>query len=176
MDNFQTKLKNAIRIIKDFPKDGINFMDITTVLNQGELFNELIEYLYNRYKNQNIDFVAGIESRGFIFGAPLATKLNCGFVPTRKAGKLPSETYQVSYDLEYGSDTLEIHKDAFQNKKSRVLLIDDLLATGGTSSATVKLVEKTGSEVIEAVFIINLKFLNGEKKLSVPVYSVLDEV
>jgi adenine phosphoribosyltransferase len=176
MDNFQTKLKNSIRVVKDFPKEGINFMDITTVLNQGELFNELIEHLYNRYKNQNIDFVAGIESRGFIFGAPLAMKLNCGFVPIRKAGKLPSETYQVSYDLEYGSDTLEIHKDAFQNKKSRVLLIDDLLATGGTSSATVKLVEKTGSEVIEAVFIINLKFLNGEKKLSVPVYSVLDEV
>ena len=163
MDNFQTKLKNSIRVVKDFPKEGINFMDITTVLNQGELFNELIEHLYNRYKNQNIDFVAGIESRGFIFGAPLAMKLNCGFVPIRKAGKLPSETYQVSYDLEYGSDTLEIHKDAFQNKKSRVLLIDDLLATGGTSSATVKLVEKTGSEVIEAVFIINLKFLNGEK-------------
>ena len=176
MENFQTRLKKAIRIVKNFPKEGINFMDITTVLNQGKLFNELIEHLYSRYKNQNIDFVAGIESRGFIFGAPLATKLNCGFVPIRKAGKLPAETYQMSYDLEYGSDTLEVHKDAFQNKKSRVLLIDDLLATGGTSSASIKLIEETGSEVIEAVFIINLKFLKGEEKLSVPVYSVLDEV
>lgn len=170
------RVRESIRVIKDFPKDGVNFMDITTLLNNGEILSELIEHLYNRYKNKNIDYVAGIDSRGFIFGTPLAVKLGVGFVPIRKAGKLPSETYKVSYDLEYGQDTLELHKDAFHNKQANVLMIDDLLATGGTAEAALKLIGKTGANVIESVFIINLKFLGGEKKLDSKIYSILEEI
>jgi adenine phosphoribosyltransferase len=158
-------LKNQIRDIKDFPKEGIVFKDITTLLNDHKAFNLVIESAYNFFKDKNIDFVAGIDSRGFIFGTPLALKLGVGFIPIRKKNKLPSETFSVTYDLEYGTDTLEIHKDAFLNKKSRVLLVDDLLATGGTAKASLDLIEKTGSKAVYSLFLINLLFLNGSSKL-----------
>jgi len=174
--NLEKEIREIIRVIPNFPKDGINFMDITTLLNNGEIFQKLINHLYERYKDLNLDYIAGIDSRGFIFGAPLAIKLGIGFVPVRKKGKLPAETFKVSYDLEYGSDTLEIHKDAFHNKKAKVLMVDDLLATGGTAQASLKLIEMTGAEVVESFFLINLKFLNGESKLNSKVYSILDEV
>ena len=169
-------LRKSIRVVENFPKDGINFMDITTLLNDGKIFNALIEHLFDRYKNMDIDYIAGIDSRGFIFGAPLAVKLGIGFVPVRKVGKLPSETYQVSYDLEYGKDTLEIHKDAFHNKKdAKIILIDDLLATGGTAEACIKLINMTGAKVVESIFLINLKFLNGEKRVNSKIYSIINE-
>ncbi len=169
------KIKEAIRIVPNFPKEGINFMDITTLLNRGDLLEEVINHLYERYKDKKIDYVAGIDSRGFIFGTPLAVKLGVGFVPIRKKGKLPSDTYSVSYELEYGSDTLEIHKDAFHNKKANVLLVDDLLATGGTASSAVKLIKMCGAEVYEAIFLINLTFLHGEKRVDANIYSLIEE-
>ncbi len=168
------KIREAIRVVPNFPKEGINFMDITTLLNRGELFQQVTNHLYERYRDRGIEYIAGIESRGFIFGASLATKLGIGFVPIRKKGKLPAETYSVSYDLEYGSDTLEIHKDAFHNRDAKVVLIDDLLATGGTASSAIKLIEKCGAKVDEVFFLINLKFLKGEEKLGVPTYSILE--
>lgn len=169
------KIRKSIRVIKNFPKDGINFMDITTFLNDGKLLGDLIDHLFDRYKDMDIDYVAGIDSRGFIFGTPLAIRLGVGFVPIRKVGKLPSKTYKVTYDLEYGTDTLELHTDAFHNKSANILLVDDLLATGGTAEAALKLIKMSGSNVIESLFIINLKFLNGEKKLDSKIYSVLEE-
>jgi len=175
--SLEIEIRKSLRIVPNFPKDGINFMDITTLINNGKLFSKLINHLYERYKDSHIDYIAGIDSRGFIFGTPLAIKLGIGFVPVRKKGKLPAETFKVSYDLEYGSDTLEIHKDAFQNKKkARVLMVDDLLATGGTAEASLKLIEMTGAEVVESFFLINLKFLNGESKLRSKIYSIVDEV
>jgi adenine phosphoribosyltransferase len=124
----------------------------------------------------NLDYIAGIESRGFIFGAPLASKLGIGFVPVRKKGKLPAETCQVTYDLEYGTDTLELHKDAFHNNKNaRILVVDDLLATGGTAEATLKLIDEVGGKVVESFFLINLKFLNGESRLNSNIYSIIEE-
>jgi adenine phosphoribosyltransferase len=173
--SFEQKVKDAIRTVPNFPKDGINFMDITTLLNNGKLLDEVISHFYERYKDEKIDFVAGIESRGFILGTPLAIKLGVGFVPIRKVGKLPHETFQVSYDLEYGKDTLEIHKDAFHNKNANVLLVDDLLATGGTAKAAIELIEKSGANVVEALFLINLTFLNGEEKLNKKSYSLIRE-
>jgi adenine phosphoribosyltransferase len=169
------ELNNKIRVISDFPKEGIQFKDITTILNDSEAFQTIINIFYERYKDLEIDYVAGIESRGFIFGTPLALKLGVGFVPVRKIGKLPSKTVSVSYDLEYGSDTLEIHEDAFHGKNAKVLLIDDLLATGGTASATVQLIEKTGASVIESAFLIHLKFLGGEKKIKSPIFSIIED-
>jgi adenine phosphoribosyltransferase len=165
---------DSIRVIPNFPKEGISFKDITTLLNDPKVFAEVIEIFYEKYKDMNIDYVAGIESRGFIFGTPLALKLGVGFVPIRKAGKLPAETISTTYDLEYGSDTLEIHKDAFHEKNANVLLVDDLLATGGTASATIDLIEKTGSKVVESAFLIHLKFLEGEKKIKTPIFSIIE--
>ncbi len=170
-----TEVRDSIRIIPNFPKDGIDFMDITTLLNNGKVLGDVIEHLYNRYREMDIDYVAGIDSRGFIFGTPLAVKLGVGFVPIRKIGKLPHDTHSETYELEYGTDTLEIHKDAFHNRQANVLLIDDLLATGGTASAAIKLIEKSGASVVESTFLINLKFLNGEEKLNSKVYSILEE-
>jgi len=169
-------LKSKIRDVENFPKEGIVFKDITTLLNDYESLNLVIESAYQFFKDKNIDFVAGIDSRGFIFGTPLALKLGVGFVPIRKKNKLPAETYSVTYDLEYGTDTLEIHKDAFLNKDSRILLVDDLLATGGTASASIDLIEKTGSKAVYTLFLINLLFLNGEEKLKnkTDVISLLD--
>ena len=157
-------LKKYIRDVPDFPKKGIVFKDITTLLKEGGVFKKAIDILYERYHDKKIDKLVAIESRGFIFGGALAYKLGCGFVPVRKKGKLPSETYSVTYALEYGTDTLEIHRDAI-NKGERILLLDDLLATGGTASAVSKLIEKMGGEIVEVAFLIELEFLHGRDKL-----------
>ncbi|MGF1571831.1 MAG: adenine phosphoribosyltransferase [Sumerlaeia bacterium] len=153
-----------IRTIPDFPKPGIQFKDITTLLKHPEAFAQVIDQLEQRYKNSGITKVIGVESRGFIFGAPLANKLNVGFVPIRKAGKLPAETYQKSYALEYGEATIELHKDALDSN-DRVLIIDDLLATGGTLAASVELVEEAGATVTAIWVLIELGFLNGRNVL-----------
>jgi adenine phosphoribosyltransferase len=172
----QEKLNKVIRTIPDFPKKGIMFKDITTLLNDSKAFRELIDFLKDRYKDKNIDFVAGIESRGFIFGSALAYALGSGFVPIRKKGKLPYTTISEKYALEYGFDEVEIHIDAFRDiKNPKVLLIDDLIATGGTASAAVNLIKKVGAEVVEACFIIELEFLKGRDKLDCDVYSIIKE-
>jgi adenine phosphoribosyltransferase len=166
----------SVRVIPDFPKPGIMFRDITTLLNDKDAFKEVIKHLKERYKNTDIDFVAGIESRGFIFGASLALELGVGFVPVRKKGKLPYTTVAEKYSLEYGFDEVEVHIDAFKNiKNPKVLLIDDLIATGGTAEAAVKLISKVGGEVVESCFIIELEFLKGREKITSPVYSLLVE-
>ncbi len=170
-------LLQSIRDVPDFPKPGIIFKDITTLLNDAKAFTMLMEHLEDRYKEKNLDFVAGIESRGFIFGAALATRLGIGFVPVRKKGKLPYTTVSEKYALEYGVDEIEIHIDAFRDKKgAKVLLIDDLIATGGTAEAASRLIKKVGADLVEACFIINLKFLNGEEKIKkhTNFYSVLE--
>ena len=158
-------VKKTIRIVPDFPKKGIQFLDITTGVKNAEALNAMIDYLYEQFKDKNIDYVAGIESRGFIFGAPLAMKLNAGFVMIRKPNKLPAETIKESYDLEYGSDSIEIHADAVE-KGAKVLVVDDLLATGGTAKAACNLVRKAGGELVGAAFLIELKGLNGVEKLA----------
>ena len=166
-------LKEYVRNVPDFPKKGIVFRDITTLINSKEKFKEVIDELAKRYKGKGIEHIVSVESRGFIFGAALAYVLGAGIVPVRKKGKLPSETYQATYDLEYGKDTLEIHKDAFK-KGAKVLILDDLLATGGTTGATIELVNKLGGEIAEAAFVIELEFLNGRKKTKdVPVFSLI---
>jgi adenine phosphoribosyltransferase len=169
-------LLDSIREIPNFPKDGIVFKDITTLLNNPEAYKLLMNHLANRYKNMNIDYIAGLDARGFIFGATLAYMLNVGFVPIRKKGKLPSDTICEKYELEYGFDELEIHKDAFLNKNAKVLIIDDLCATGGTATASAKLVQKLGATLVEVCFIMNLTSLAGSKKVEKysTVYSVLD--
>jgi adenine phosphoribosyltransferase len=158
-------LKDYIRNVKDFPKEGIMFRDITTLLKNPESFNYTLEKLLEFTKDIIVDKVVGIESRGFIFGSVMANKLNCGFIPVRKPGKLPAEKESISYSLEYGEDTLEIHKDAIQ-KGDKVIIHDDLLATGGTMNAVCKLIEKLGGEVVQLSFIVELSFLNGRSKLS----------
>lgn len=167
-------IANAIRAIPDFPKPGILFRDITTLLNNPEAFKASIDQFVDRYRDQNIDAVVGIESRGFIFGSVVAYCLNCGVVPIRKKGKLPAETYRETYSLEYGEDTIEIHRDALSSG-SRIVLIDDLLATGGTMSAAVRLIKQfSGVEVVEAAFLIELADLNGRALLEdTPVFSVI---
>lgn len=158
-------LKDTIRDIPDFPKKGIIFKDITTLLKEPKAFSIAAEELFNLAKNKKITKVAGIESRGFIFGGLLAQKLNAGFVPIRKPGKLPAETISESYSLEYGTDSIEIHKDAII-PGDIVLLHDDLLATGGTMEAAVKLIEKLGGRVAQISFLIELSFLKGRDKLN----------
>ena len=170
-------LLSVIRDVPDFPKKGIVFKDITTLLNDAKAFGFLMEHLEGKYKSYNLDFIAGIDSRGFIFGAALAAKLGLGFVPVRKKGKLPSATICEKYELEYGFDEVEIHLDAFRNQiGARVLLIDDLIATGGTATAAARLVLDTKAELVEVCFLMNLTFLDGASKVSklAPVYSVLD--
>lgn len=164
-------LKATIRDIPDFPKPGILFKDITPVLADAALMKRLIDHLAERYADQKIDAVVGMESRGFIFGTPLAIALGAAFVPARKPGKLPYDTVSFSYDLEYGSNTLEMHTDAVKHG-ARVLVVDDLLATGGTANATVQLIETLGGNVIEAAFIIELGFLNGADAIKQPTYSI----
>ncbi len=158
------ELEKLIRDVKDFPIKGIVFKDITTLLMDKNGFSNTLEQLYQISKNMGITKVIGIESRGFIFGGALAEKLNAGFVPIRKPGKLPAETISESYDLEYGTDKIEIHKDALKSG-DKVLIHDDLLATGGTMEAACKLVEKLGAEVTQISFLIDLTFLNGKEKL-----------
>jgi adenine phosphoribosyltransferase len=156
-------VKKIIRDIPDFPKEGIVFKDITTVLKDSEGLKRTIDFLTEQFKDKKIDYVAGIESRGFIFGTPLAYNLGAGFVVIRKPGKLPADVESITYDLEYGTDTLEIHKDAIEKGK-RVLVVDDLLATGGTAAAACDLVKKVGGEVAGMGFIIELEALNGRAK------------
>ncbi|MBU5454323.1 adenine phosphoribosyltransferase [Caproiciproducens sp. MSJ-32] len=158
-------LKEKIRIIENFPKEGISFKDITTVIGDGEALRYSIDKIVEYLKDKNIDLIVGPEARGFIYGVPVAYALGVGFVPVRKAGKLPGETVSITYDLEYGTDTLEIHKDAIK-KGQRVAIVDDLLATGGTIGAVAKLVELAGGEVVSIDFAIELTGLKGREKLA----------
>lgn len=167
-------LKEKVRVIEGFPKEGISFKDVTTLLQDGEALKEAIDIFKNHLKDKNIDIIVGPEARGFLFGVPVAYALGAGFVPVRKPGKLPFETIQSSYDLEYGSDTLEIHKDAIKPGQ-RVAVIDDLLATGGTVAAVAKLIEQSGGEVVAMDFLIELTGLNGRDKIAgYDVMSVID--
>lgn len=158
-------LKQLIREVPDFPKQGILFYDITTLLKDKRGFATLIDALSEHYLEQEVDLVLGIEARGFIFGPALAYRLNAGFIPVRKPGKLPAETAKFDYALEYGLGTLEIHKDAIQ-KGQRVIIVDDLLATGGTADATAKLATSLGAEIAGLGFVVELDFLKGRDKLS----------
>lgn len=157
-------VRSTVRQVPDFPKPGILFLDITTATKDAKAMNLMINFLYEKFKDEKIDYVAGIESRGFIFGAPLACRLNAGFVPIRKPNKLPANTIKESYSLEYGTDTIEMHADAVK-EGDRVLVIDDLLATGGTAVAACNLVKKVGAEVVAAAFIIELDPLKGREKI-----------
>lgn len=157
-------LKSVIRTIPHWPKQGVMFQDITTLLKDAHAFNYVIDNFCERYKNVPIDLVAGVESRGFILGGAIAHKLHKGFIPIRKEGKLPHKTEKESYELEYGRATVEVHVDAIP-KGSKVLLVDDLVATGGTAIAAAKLIEKLGGKVVECAFIIGLPALGGMKKL-----------
>ncbi len=167
-------LKFHIRNIKDFPKEGIMFRDITTLLKNPETLNYTLEQLLNFIDGKKITKVVGIESRGFIFGSLLAHKLNCGFIPVRKPGKLPAEKVSIAYSLEYGEDKLEMHKDAIQ-PGDKILVHDDLLATGGTMNAVCQLIEQLGGEIVQVSFIVELSFLKGRDKLkSYDVRSIVD--
>lgn len=157
-------LKTLIREVPDFPKPGIVFKDITPLLTNGPAWQQVIDQLVDRYRN-NIDVILGIEARGFVFGAALAYALGCGHALVRKPGKLPAATFAASYALEYGTDTVEIHQDAFP-PNSRVLLIDDLLATGGTARAALSLAEKLHAHIVEAAFLIELSSLGGRERLA----------
>jgi len=156
-------IKKMIRDVPDFPKKGIMFRDITTAVKDPATMKKIIDYIADEFRNEKIDYVAGIESRGFIFGMPVAYSLGCGFIPIRKPGKLPAETISMEYELEYGTDKIEIHKDAIEKGK-RVLLIDDLLATGGTAAAAAKLIKQAG-ELAGVGFVIELCDLKGREKL-----------
>lgn len=162
--NTLVDVKSKIRDVVDFPKQGIVFRDITTALKDPETLKVMIDYLCEQFKDVKIDYIAGIESRGFIFGMPMAYKLNAGFVPIRKPNKLPAATYSQEYDLEYGTDKIEVHQDAFP-EGANVLIVDDLLATGGTAEAACKLVKKTGANLVGIAFLIELEALKGREKL-----------
>lgn len=171
----QQLIKNSIKSIPDYPLPGIMFRDVTSLIENGAAFSATIEEFIARYKDKNIDKVVGTEARGFIFGAPLAAAIGAGFVPVRKPGKLPRETIQEGYTLEYGTDVLQIHIDAIEEGET-VLLMDDLLATGGTAEASVKLIQRLGGIVIESAFVIELPALKGAEKLeklSVPRFSLI---
>src|SRR5881392_3013145 len=156
-------LKKLIREVPDFPKPGILFYDITTLLKDPDAFREVIDRMTDQVKDSAVDLVVGMESRGFIFSAPMAYQLHAGFVPVRKLGKLPAETIEVEYDLEYGTATLEIHKDAIQPGQ-RVLIVDDLLATGGTVQGTIELVQRLGGEIAGLSFMVELTGLHGREQ------------
>lgn len=167
-------LKNIIRDIPDFPKKGIIFKDITTLLQDAQSYQRMIDLISHRYVGKHIDKVVGVEARGFIIGAALAYKLGAGVVLVRKPGKLPSEIFSKTYELEYGTDTLEIHRDAIKPGE-RVLIADDLLATGGTMAAVVDMVQNMGAEIVECCFMTELDFLKGRDKLPAgKVYSLLN--
>jgi adenine phosphoribosyltransferase len=168
----EAELRTYVRDIRDFPKPGIVFKDITPLLAAGAALQAVVDTIADRYRG-SIDMVLGIESRGFIIGAAVAYRMGLGLALVRKPGKLPHHTYAARYELEYGSDTLEIHRDAFGNK-SRVLIVDDLLATGGTASAAIELVRRLDGDVAACAFIIELSFLNGRKRLEAPeVFSLI---
>lgn len=157
--------KEKIRVILDYPQKGIRFKDITTLLRDGQAFHYAIAEMAKQQQGKEIDLVVGPEARGFLIGAPLAYELKAGFVPVRKAGKLPAEVERVEYSLEYGKDSLEIHKDAIEPGQ-KVLVVDDLLATGGTIASTIDLVERLGGEVVGVAFLIELTYLDGRKNLN----------
>ena len=157
-------LSEKIRTVPYWPIEGVTFRDITTLLQDADAFREACDRLYNRYKDMQIDKVVGIDARGFIFAAVLAYKLNAGFVPVRKKGKLPHKTISVRYALEYGEDAVEIHEDGI-DKGEKILIVDDLIATGGTISATVKLVEMLGGEIVECAFLVEVPDLKGREKI-----------
>tara|TARA_Y100000590_G_C15471942_1_gene920500 strand:- start:136 stop:657 length:522 start_codon:yes stop_codon:yes gene_type:complete len=167
-------IKNSIRNIPDFPQPGIQFKDITTLLMDPEIFSKCIAIFYKEFKDRDIDVVVGIESRGFIFAAPMALKLNCSLALARKPGKLPAEKMSESYDLEYGTNSMEIHLDSIQ-KGNKILIMDDLLATGGTANAVNNLVTSLGGHVIAIAFLINLIGLGGKEKfVGTELYSIID--
>lgn len=168
-----SELKNIIRDIPDYPKKGIIFKDITPLLKNAKAFKKCIENMKNHYKGQKVDVIASVESRGFIFGTVLSYIMGAGFVPIRKKGKLPYKTISETYDLEYGQDTLEIHQDAF-SKGDKVIIVDDVLATGGTVNACVNLIKKLGGDIVGLSFLIELSFLNGRNKLKE--YDVYSEI
>jgi len=166
-------LKAAIREVPDWPKKGILFYDVTTLLKQGRLFEQTINALIEPYKNKKVDLVLGMEARGFIFAPTVAYALKAGFVPVRKPGKLPAATLKASYELEYGTDSLEIHQDAVKPGQ-RVLIVDDLIATGGTAKATAEMADKMGADVVGLAFVVELAFLNGRNELTkYDVHSIL---
>ena len=166
-------LRAKIRDIEDFPTEGILFKDITTLLKDGPAFTAVVDLLAERYANERVDIVVGIESRGFIFAGALAHALGAGFVPVRKLGKLPGKTIEVEYELEYGRDALAVHEDGVQPGQ-RVLPVDDLLATGGTMAATLRLMEQLGGKIVGVAFMIELAFLKGRDKLkNYPVHSLI---
>jgi adenine phosphoribosyltransferase len=164
LESTMDELKNIIRDIPDFPKKGIVFKDITTLLSDGRSFHRMVDLIAHRYVGQRIEKVVGVEARGFVLGSALAYKLGAGITLVRKPGKLPYKTRTVSYELEYGTDTLEIHEDAFQPGE-RVIIADDLLATGGSVAAVVQLVEGLGAEIVECAFMTELEFLHGRNRL-----------
>lgn len=177
LQTLQERLNESIRVVRDFPKAGILFRDITTLVNNASVFEDLMDFLESRYKSYDLDFIVGIESRGFIFGATLASRLKIGFVPIRKKGKLPSTTVTEKYALEYGFDEVEIHIDAFRGKNNaRVLLLDDLIATGGTAKAGINLIKSIGGNCVEACFLLRLKEFDvvAEIEKSIKVFCVLD--
>lgn len=158
-------LKSKLRHVMNFPKEGIDFIDITTLLQDGEAFKDALDRMKEKIDTfEDFDLIVGSESRGFVFGAPLAYITGKGFVPIRKKGKLPYKTIEVEYQLEYGTDILQMHEDAIQ-KGQKVVIVDDLLATGGTTEANIKLVEKLGGKVVGVVYLIELEFLNGRDRL-----------
>ena len=166
-------IKSVIRTVPDWPEQGVNFRDITPLLQNSAAFRKLIDSFVHRYQEMNLDAIAAIDARGFIIGAPLAYELGCSFVPVRKKGKLPHKTIEENFSLEYGEDTVAIHEDALK-PGARVLLLDDLLATGGTAAAAAKLVSKVGAEIVEIGFLIELDFLKGREKLGdYPIHSVV---
>jgi adenine phosphoribosyltransferase len=166
-------LRAKIRDIKNFPSEGILFKDITTLLKDGPAWRFAVDSLANRYQGERVDVVVGVESRGFIFGGAIAHQLRAGFVPVRKVGKLPAKTIEVEYELEYGRDALAMHEDAI-SPGQRVLAVDDLLATGGTMAATLRLVEQLGGRVVGVAFMIELAFLHGREKLkNYPLHSLI---
>ena len=166
-------LRAKIRDIKDFPTEGILFKDITTLLKDGPAWRYAVDSLASHYQKDKVDVVVGVESRGFIFGGAIAHQLRAGFVPVRKLGKLPGKTISVEYELEYGRDALAMHEDAIQPGQ-RVLAVDDLLATGGTMAATLRLIEQLGGKVVGVAFMIELAFLHGRDKLkNYPVHSLI---
>ncbi len=167
------ELRAKIRDIKDFPTEGVLFKDITTLLKDGVAFKDVIDHLAGKYQESRVEVVVGVESRGFIFGGALAHQLKAGFVPVRKLGKLPGKTIEVEYELEYGRDALAVHEDAIRPGQ-RVLAVDDLLATGGTMAATLRLIEQLGGQVVGITFLIELAFLRGREKLkNHPIHSLI---
>ena len=169
-------VREHVRMVPNFPKEGIMFLDITTAVKDSKAMQLMIDYLYEQFKGEKVDYVAGVESRGFIFGAALAYKLGCGFVPIRKPNKLPAVTIKEDYTLEYGTNTIEMHVDAV-GAGDRVVIIDDLLATGGTAVAACKLMKRVGAEIVASAFIIELNPLKGREKIKaqgVKVVTMLD--